>query len=205
MADKQITELTDAGALGGSEVVHVVQSSNSRKVSFTTLLSWIYTQLGWVAASASGPSSLDFKEDTDNGSNRVRVIAPASVASDADVTLPGVTGHFLSTAESKTIAKGFLVTPYSGGTVSSGTFTPDAANGNYQYYTNNGAHTFAVPAADCAIDILITNGASAGAITFSGYTVGTTGDALTTTNTSKFVVSVRRINSISTYLIKALQ
>jgi hypothetical protein len=28
---------------------------------------------------------------------------------------------------------------------------------------------------------------------------------LTTTNTNKFIISIRRINSISTYLIKALQ
>jgi len=105
-----------------------------------------------------------------------------------------------------TVTAGFTVTPNNIGTVSSGTTTPAAASGNYQYYTNNGAHTLAAPTSDCAIDILITNGASAGAITFSGFTVSSnTGDALTTTNTSKFIVSIRRINSVATYLIKALQ
>jgi hypothetical protein len=77
---------------------------------------------------------------------------------------------------------------------------------NYQYIVNNGAFTLAAPSADCAIDLLITNGSSAGAVTFSGFTVGSsTGDALTTTNTNKFIVSIRRINAVSTYLIKALQ
>jgi len=126
------------------------------------------------------------------GSGTTAITATAG----ATVLKPGTTN---------TITIGYTITPFNGGTVSSGTFTPSAANGNYQFYTNNGAHTFANPAADSAIDILITNGASAGAITFSTFTVGTTGDALTTTNTNKFIVSVRRINSISTYLIKALQ
>lgn len=104
------------------------------------------------------------------------------------------------------ITIGFTVTPNNIGTVSSGTTTPAAASGNYQYLTNNGAFTLAAPAADCAIDLLVTNGASAGSITFSGYTVSaSTGDALTTTNTSKFIISIRRINSVATYTIKALQ
>ena len=79
----------------------------------------------------------------------------------------------LESGVTATISVGFNITPFNGGTISSGTYTPAAANGNYQYLTNNGAFTLAVPAADCAIDILVTNGASAGAITFSGsYKVG---------------------------------
>jgi len=113
----------------------------------------------------------------------------------------------LAVAGGQTTTGGFNITPYSIGTITTGTVTPNAINQNYQYYTNNGAHTLAAPASDCAIDILITNGAAAGAITFSGFTVaaGNTGDPLTTTNTSKFIVSIRRINAISTYVIKALQ
>jgi hypothetical protein len=33
MADKQISELTAAGTLDGTEIVHIVQSGNSRKVT----------------------------------------------------------------------------------------------------------------------------------------------------------------------------
>lgn len=122
------------------------------------------------------------------------------------MTFPGTSSTVLTTGNSATITKGYAVTPYNVGTVSSGTTTPDPANGNYQYLTNNGAFTLAAPASDCAIDLLVTNGASAGSITFSGYTVGSaTGSALTTTNTSKFIISIRRINSIATYSIYALQ
>jgi hypothetical protein len=122
-------------------------------------------------------------------------------------TFPASSSNVLTTGNTATITKGYTLTPYNGGTVSSGTYTPDASNGNYQYYTNGGAHTLAVPAADCAIEILVTNNGSAGTITISGsYTVSSNvGDALTTTNTSKFIISIRRINSVSTYLIKALQ
>jgi hypothetical protein len=112
----------------------------------------------------------------------------------------------LAVAGGQTITGGFRVTPYNGATIASGTVTPDTYNGNYQYYTNNGAHTLAAPANDCAVDILITNGASAGAITFTGFTVGTNvGEALTTTSGSKFIISIRRINAVATYTIKALQ
>jgi len=105
-----------------------------------------------------------------------------------------------------TFSKGATFTAYNGGTVSSGTYTPSVNNSNYQFYTNNGAHTLAAPTSDCAIDILITNGASAGTITSSGYTLpASPGDALTTTNGSKFMVSIRRVNSVATYSVYALQ
>lgn len=105
-----------------------------------------------------------------------------------------------------TLTVGFTFTANNAGTLSSGTFTPNAALGNYQFYTNGGAHTIANPTADCAVDILVTNNASAGTITFTGFTVGAnTGDPLTTTNGNAFIVSIRRINGTSTYVVKALQ
>jgi hypothetical protein len=104
------------------------------------------------------------------------------------------------------LAVGYTFTAYNAGTFSTGTFTPNPANGNYQYATNNGAHTLAAPLVDCAIDIYYLNGASAGTITFSGFTVGSNvGDTVTTTSTNKFILSIRRINSIATYVWKALQ
>lgn len=118
----------------------------------------------------------------------------------------GAAGSVLVTNNTATITKGFTVTPNNIGTVSSGTTTLDPTNGNYQYLSNNGAFTLAAPSSDCAIDLLVTNAGSAGAITFSGFTVGSsTGSPLTTTNTNKFIISVRRINGTSTYSIYALQ
>jgi hypothetical protein len=117
----------------------------------------------------------------------------------------GATGP-LSPSITANFTVGYTYTANSIGTVSSGTTTPDPTLGNYQFLTNNGAFTLAAPSSDSAIDILVTNGASAGTITFSGFTVGSnTGDALTTTNTSKFLISLRRINGTSLYGITALQ
>ena len=106
----------------------------------------------------------------------------------------------------QTISGGARVTAFSIGTVSSGTTTLDSGNGPLQYLTNNGAFTLAAPSNDGSLALETINGASAGAITFSGFTVGSnTGDALTTTNTNKFVIFVVRINGTATYTVKALQ
>lgn len=102
------------------------------------------------------------------------------------------------------IVGGYSLKPANLGTLSS--FTLNPLVGNYQYGTNNGALTITAPAVDCAVDMLITNGTSAGSITFSGFTVSSnTGEPMTTANGSKFLLSFRRINGTSTYLIKALQ
>lgn len=45
----------------------------------------------WTPASASGPATLQFAEDTDNGTNKITVSAPASLGSDFTVTLPAAT------------------------------------------------------------------------------------------------------------------
>lgn len=45
-----------------------------------------------VAADSTTPTYLDLFEDTDNGSNYVRLIAPTSVASNKTITLPDATG-----------------------------------------------------------------------------------------------------------------
>jgi len=81
---------------------------------------------------------------------------------------------------------GYTVTPYNAGTQSSGTFTPDPTQGNQQYITANGAFTLAPQTTASQIIIEVLNGASAGAITTSGYTK-VTGDTYATTNTNKFL------------------
>lgn len=53
----------------------------------------------WTAASASGPASLYFSEDTDNGTNKVTVIAPTSLAADYVATLPSATGTLALTSQ----------------------------------------------------------------------------------------------------------
>jgi hypothetical protein len=113
----------------------------------------------------------------------------------------------MAVAGGQTITGGFRITSYNIGTLSSGSYAPDPYNGNYQYYTNNGAHTLSAPSSDCAIDVLITNGASAGNLALSGYTIaaGNAGDPYVLNNAYHFIFSIRRIASVSTLVIKALQ
>lgn len=54
------------------------------------------------AASASGPASLAFAEDTDNGSNKITVVGVASVASDKTLTLPDATDTLVGKATTDT-------------------------------------------------------------------------------------------------------
>jgi len=112
----------------------------------------------------------------------------------------------LSVKGGQTVTGGFRITPYNLGTIPI-PFTPNSLLGNYQYGTNLGALVWNVPTADCAVDILVTNGATAGIITFPGYTYNSAnaGDPLTTTAGHKFLISIRRIAGISTLIIKALQ
>jgi hypothetical protein len=81
----------------------------------------------WVQASASGPSTLDFHEDTDNGAHRVRLSAPASVAADVTVTLPGVAATLATLDGTETLLNKTLTSPTMTapvlGTPASGTLT----------------------------------------------------------------------------------
>jgi hypothetical protein len=94
-----------------------------------------------------------------------------------------------SWAGTKNLTVGFTATSFSNGTKSSGTLTPDPANGAIQHYTNGGAHTLAPPSTgtgDSLTMVLdVTNNGSAGAITTSGFTK-VTGDTLATTNALKY-------------------
>jgi hypothetical protein len=109
----------------------------------------------------------------------------------------------MSSVGGETITGGFLIQPAA---LPTGNMTVNALLGNYQYRDNNAAFTITAPSNDCSVDIMVTNTASAGGITFTGFTVGSnTGDLLTTTSGHRFIISFRRINAISTYVIKALQ
>lgn len=104
------------------------------------------------------------------------------------------------------LTAGFSHAPYSAGTKSSGTFTPDEANGNMQTATNGGAHTLAAPSEDCCIIIHYTNNGSAGTITLSGFDANSPrGDDFTTTNGHKFIVTIIKINGDATLTVQALQ
>tara|TARA_R110000824_G_scaffold329221_3_gene516049 strand:+ start:5625 stop:7706 length:2082 start_codon:yes stop_codon:yes gene_type:complete len=102
------------------------------------------------------------------------------------------------------LTAGFATTIHDAGTKSSGTYTPDEADGNMQKAVNGGAHTLAPPANDCTLVIQYTNNSSAGTITHSGFTV-VDGDSLTTTNGHDFFFYITNSDAFSLLTVKALQ
>ena len=141
-----------------------------------------------------------------SSSGAMTLEAPAA-ASTYIMTFPAATDTVavLGLAD-QTLSGGANVTSSNQGTKSSGTFTVDCGASPLQYIVNGGAFTLAAPANDGSCIVRSVNNGSAGAITFSGFTVGSnTGDALTTTNTQAFAIQIWRINSVSRYLISAYQ
>jgi hypothetical protein len=128
----------------------------------------------------------------------------AAATASGTITFPAVTDTVavLGTAD-QVLSGGANVTSSNQGTKSSGTYTVDCGASPLQFITNGGAFTLAAPSNDGSCTIQITNNASAGAVTFSGFTVNAsfTGGALTTTNTNKFFVSITRINASAIYVI----
>lgn len=103
-----------------------------------------------------------------------------------------------------TLTAGFDATTFDAGTKSSGTFAPVASNGNQQKCVNGGAFTLDPPTTDTTIRLKITNNASAGTITTSGFDA-VTGNAFTTTNGDKFFAYMSRDDTESHLHITALQ
>ena len=111
-----------------------------------------------------------------------------------DYVKPDTTSNF---------TKGYTATTYDAGTKTTGTFTPDPANGNFQKAVNGGAFTLAPPASDCTMIIKITNNGSAGAVNTASFTKVT--GTFTNTNTHAFFCYITKCDSSSDLTIKALQ
>ncbi len=102
------------------------------------------------------------------------------------------------------VTGGVRITSLSDGTKSSGTYTPDPGDRPMIHITNGGAFTLA-PGSNNGFYLLdITNNASAGAITTSGWTK-VTGDAFTTTNGNIFRCSCSIGNGGSLLSVTAMQ
>lgn len=159
----------------------------------------------FARATASGPASLALHEDTDNGTNKITITAPASIGSDKTFTLQDATGTAtLLDVEDQTVSGGARVTEKDLGTVSSGTTTPDPGDRPMQKYTNGGAHTLAPGSNVGAYILTIVNNSSAGAITTSGWTK-VSGDSFTTTNGHKFRCHASITGDGSLLVVAAMQ
>lgn len=133
---------------------------------------------------------------------RATLGVPASA--DIGVTIQPYDADTLKADTADTLTAGFAATPYNAGTKSSGTFTLNEANGNFQHCVNGGAFTLAPPTNDCTIVLQVTNNASAGTITTSGFTK-VTGSSITTTDGHDFFMFITKCNGFSHLAVQALQ
>jgi hypothetical protein len=97
MAIEVTTAPTETSIADGDELYFNDVSETPDAINKITFANMIGTALAalrsvFTAASSSGPASLALHEDTDNGTNKITVTAPASIASDKTFTLPDVTG-----------------------------------------------------------------------------------------------------------------
>jgi hypothetical protein len=143
------------------------------------------------------------------------VVGPASATDVRIAVFDGTSGKLIKDGgstiaelvklgvEDQSCTGGIIVTSKDLGTISSGTVTPDPGERPQQHYTNGGAHTLAPSTNGGSILLDITNNASAGGITTSGWTkvVG----SFTTTNGHKFRCHASIGNAGSLLSIQALQ
>lgn len=94
--------------------------------------------------------------------------------------------------------------PHALGTVSTGTTTPEPSAGATKTLTNGGAFTWAAPAEEGGYVCIVTNNATAGAVTASGFDEEETAK-FTTTNGDKFEVCVTNIGGQQSMTVRALQ
>ena len=126
-----------------------------------------------------------------------------SVVTTADIALKAVTGPKLGGGVIPATT-GFSHSIFDLGTNLSGTETLDEANGQMQKGVNNGAHTLSPQSNDSVIRVHYSNGASAGAITTSGFTY-VTGDTYDLTENSDYILTSIVANSHKELHISALQ
>jgi len=104
------------------------------------------------------------------------------------------------------LTAGYTATADDDGTQSTGTYTPAPSGGNLKRIVNGGAFTLAAPTAtgDYTLVIQMTNNASAGTITVSGFSKQS-GDSLTTTDGDDFFLFITKINGFTSLTVQALQ
>lgn len=100
--------------------------------------------------------------------------------------------------------KGVKTTTVDDGSKTTGTYTLSEAGGNLRKFANNGAIIFDPPTNECTMVVKMTNGATAGALDVSNWTL-VDGDDLTTTDTDKFLLFITKIDGESYLTKKALQ
>ena len=205
------------GGVGGTST----GSGNAQAIATTPFISSVGAQICWIAGfsntgatqiNINGAGLVALQQTTPAGyvalvGGEIRAGAVTCAKTDGSNWVLQESAQYASLSRpDQTLSGGANVTSYSIGTLASTTYQVDCGKGPLQFFTNNGAITLSAPASDGSCLVEMINAGSAGAITFSGFTTNSnTGEALTTTNTNKFAITIWRINGTSSFIIKALQ
>lgn len=219
------TKATEAASSASAASTSASGASTSASTA-TTKASEASTSATEAAASASAASSGNQPLDSGltslagltTGADKLPYTTAHDVYSTTTLTAAGRT--LLGDADAQTQLATLGATPLAGGalsggitssvgddgTKSSGTYTPTTTDENFKKIVGNGAFTLAAPtdATGYSLAILITNGASAGSITFSGFEA-VTGDTVSTTNAEDFMLYITSIESFAHAHVVALQ
>jgi hypothetical protein len=193
--------------LGNNNYAHIVQTGPVTR-TITSAGREDGIEVTWVAVGGDVTLETEGAELINSGSSYV-IPAGSSArlicdGTDWDVVWSSIKADTaLQPDTADVLTAGFGTTPHNAGTKSSGTYTPDEANGNIQYAVNGGAHTLAPMSNNGTVIIHYTNNGSAGAITTSGFTL-VDGDSFTTTDTDEFLCFLTKANDVSYLTVKAL-
>jgi hypothetical protein len=199
--------VTDSNIIVGNGTNWVAESGATARTSLGVAIGSDVQAYDAGLADIAGLAVTDSNIIVGNGTNWVAesgATARTSLGLTIGTDVQAYDANTLLSDTTATLTAGYATTPYNAGTKTTGTFTPDEANGNFQYAVNGGAHTLAPPTNNTSMVIQYTNDGSAGTITTSGFTI-VTGDALTTTNTEDFLFFITKINGFSNLQVVALQ
>jgi hypothetical protein len=174
--------------LGWTGSLAVGRGGTGGTVASGTLLDNItgFGSTGIVARTGAGAYSFRTVTGT---TNKITVTNGNGVSGDPTIT---VGSDVMQINVSATLTVGFLPTVVDLGTKSSGTLTCSQASGSYQGVLNNGAFTLATLTVDGAVDLLVQNSVTPGAITFdTQFRVGaSTGDTYATTERASAAATI---------------
>ena len=134
----------------GHELIFRYDLANTR----WELLNPKATTVPFTAASASGPASLDFAEDTDNGTNKITLSAPAALAADRAVSFPDAAGEVVLSTATQTLTNKTLT-------------APKIANAGFIADANGNELIIATTTASAVNEITVANAATTGKPTIS--------------------------------------
>ena len=200
-ANTRITSVSDFAVALSATMATSIGTANTRITSVSdyavALSATLATSIGTRLAIANNLSDL-------NNAGTARTNLGVAIGSDVEAYDPDI----LKADTADELTAGFSAAAYNAGTQTTGTYTPDVDNGNFQYTINGGAHTLGVPIKNCTMVILYKNNASAGTVTTSGYTK-VDGDTISTTDGDEFFFYITRVNdgttTFSMLTVKALQ